>query len=392
MGVPDAPQWLVPAFVRSVMALGATEPRERIAATGEALLERWSTPDRHHHGVRHLVHVLECADTLSQEVHNPEMVRVAAWYHGAVFDATIHEVYRRAAGENKEASAALAKEQLLDLGVSPKVARRVHDLILALAGHDADPSDVDAMALCDADLGALATEPQKYREYRKRVRTEFSRVSEEDYRQARIAVITKLLARRQIFVSPHAAAWEAPARQNLEAELARLTALTPGSLPAAPGAPSAASPAPAAPSPARASAPSASSPATLGQDALAEPRREARAQAERFSPDTSYTADDTTVLGMEPDSRKPLRGRPAPGSDEPECIGVPFEERAEAARDGDSRLLSAMEKDPVDPATLPRRVAVEDARKKADKAREGVSTGRPRDEESTGTLFRPLDR
>lgn len=403
MGVPDAPGWLVPAFVRSALALGATATREEIEATGSALLARWSDPQRHFHGLKHLVHVLERADSLSQEVHNPEMVRVAAWYHGAVFDATVHKVYKRAAGENKALSAALAEEELLELGISPKVAGRVRDLILSLERHDADPTDVDAMALCDADLGTLAVEPQKYREYRKRVREEFSLVSDRDYISARIQIITKLLARRQIFLSPHAAAWEGAARQNLEAELMRLRAELEALGEAADepshetgavvGAAGDGTDAEAG----TAEAPSAMSEAARARtaaapDAAAAPReaRDARVQAERFSPDTSYTADDTTVLGMEPAARKE---RQAQNEDReaPECIGVPFEEREAAERRTDSRLLSNMEKEPIDPSSLPRRVSVEDARKKADAARDAAPTGSAHDDESTGTLFRPMD-
>ena len=380
MGVLDAPQWLVPAFVRSVLALGATATREQIEETGTALLSLWSSPDRHHHGVRHLVHVLERVDTLSQEVHNPEMVRVASWYHGAVFDATMHRLYRRAAGENKIASADLAKVQLEGLGISPKVAGRVRELILALIRHDADPTDVDSMALCDADLGTLAVEPQKYREYRKRVRREFELVPDRDYVEARIAIITKLLARRHLFLSPLAAPWEAPARQNLEAELVRLRTELASLPPRAEGEESIA----------EAPGPAPTSGAPIASDDSPAAEREKRPHTERFGRDDSYSVEDTTVLGMEP---APKLRSPEPETPEaPECIGVPFEERHTETKSADSRLVSNMERDPVDPSSLPRRVSVDDARKKAEKVREAPSTPSDRDDDSTGTLFRPIDR
>ena len=91
-------------------------------------------------------------------------------------------------------------------------------------------------------------------------------------------------------------------------------------------------------------------------DAAAAPReaRDARVQAERFSPDTSYTADDTTVLGMEPAARKE---RQAQNEDReaPECIGVPFEEReaAEPATEKAAVTEPAKEEAAQEAAPLP---------------------------------------
>ena len=51
MGVIDAPQWLLPAYVRSVRALGATAPVEAIGQLGETLVSMWSSPDRRFHNL-----------------------------------------------------------------------------------------------------------------------------------------------------------------------------------------------------------------------------------------------------------------------------------------------------------------------------------------------------
>ena len=78
MGVIDAPQWLLPAYTRSVRAVGATAPAERINASGEALIDRWSTPDRHFHNLRHVIDLLARVDELADESHNPHIMRLAA--------------------------------------------------------------------------------------------------------------------------------------------------------------------------------------------------------------------------------------------------------------------------------------------------------------------------
>lgn len=46
MGVLDAPQWLLPAYVRSVKAVGATAGAEQIQEAGERLVSMWLSPDR----------------------------------------------------------------------------------------------------------------------------------------------------------------------------------------------------------------------------------------------------------------------------------------------------------------------------------------------------------
>ncbi|MFD1505530.1 hypothetical protein FE374_02710 [Georgenia yuyongxinii] len=222
MGVTDVPQWLPSAFVRSVLAVGATADREAIEETCRRLLTRWQEPDRHFHNLKHLVDVLARVDELAEETHHPDVVRLAAWYHGAVFNATAIKAYARSGGEDERASADLVKEELSALGVPAKVTARIADLILNLRRHDADPKDIDSLALCDADLAILAAEPQRYRAYRHAVREEYAHLPTRHYVEGRTAIVNKLLGRRHLFLSPLGAQWEDTARENLRAELERL--------------------------------------------------------------------------------------------------------------------------------------------------------------------------
>ncbi len=222
MGVYDAPQWLLSAFVRCTIGAGATAPVEQIRAVGTDLVDRWSAPGRSFHNLKHLLDVLARVDELAEETHEPELVRLAAWYHGAVFDAAELAAYANRGGEDEVASARLARDQLLGLGVPAERAERVHDLVIALVRHSPDPSDFDCAVLCDADLAMLAAEPQRYKAYLHDLRNEYAHVPVEDYLRARQRILGKLLARPSLFVSPLGAAWEEPARQNLTAELQRL--------------------------------------------------------------------------------------------------------------------------------------------------------------------------
>jgi predicted metal-dependent HD superfamily phosphohydrolase len=222
MGVYDAPAWLLSAWSRTCEGAGATASPEEVRAVGSRLLDRWSEPGRHFHNLKHLVHVLSRVDELAEETHEPDLVRLAAWYHGAIFDAAEKAAYANRGGEDEVASAELARTELLALGVPERSADRVHHMVTALARHASSPGDFDCAVLCDADLAVLAAEPQRYKAYLKDVRAEYAHVPVEDYLRARSAILTKLQNRATLFNSPLGAAWEEPARQNVAAELHRI--------------------------------------------------------------------------------------------------------------------------------------------------------------------------
>ncbi|UFU07225.1 HD domain-containing protein [Ruania halotolerans] len=223
MGVIDAPGWVLSAWRRSLEAVGATADRATLETYGERLIKRWSDPSRIHHNLKRLIGVLARVDELAPETHDPDVVRIAAWYHGAAFDAAARQAYAHRGGVDEVASAELARRELSELGVPAKVVDRVSALIIGIARHSAPKNDIDAQALCDADLGGLAAEPQRYQAYRREVREEYRHIPDRDYVEARLAIVTKLLNRNRLFKSPMAQPWEDAARENLSAELDRLT-------------------------------------------------------------------------------------------------------------------------------------------------------------------------
>jgi predicted metal-dependent HD superfamily phosphohydrolase len=222
MGVHEAPQWLVPAWVRACIGAGATASHSEIEQVGESLLARWTEPTRRFHNARHLADVLAHVDELAEEAHEPDLVRLAAWYHGAVFDAAERASYAHRGGEDERASAVLARLELSELGLPERAVNRVAELVTALERHSPVPGDDDCAVLCDADLAMLAAEPQRYRAYLADVRAEYAHIPVEEFVRARIAILGRLAQRPRLFGSPLGRSWEEPARQNLNAELQRL--------------------------------------------------------------------------------------------------------------------------------------------------------------------------
>lgn len=62
------------------------------------LLARWAEPQRRYHTTAHLAQVLDRVDTLAGHAADPDVVRLAVWFHDAV--------YRPDRTENEERSAA----------------------------------------------------------------------------------------------------------------------------------------------------------------------------------------------------------------------------------------------------------------------------------------------
>jgi predicted metal-dependent HD superfamily phosphohydrolase len=56
-------------------------PLARVAEIGRALLASWGEPHRRYHTVAHLRYVLLRVDELAAHAVDPDLVRLAVWYH-----------------------------------------------------------------------------------------------------------------------------------------------------------------------------------------------------------------------------------------------------------------------------------------------------------------------
>ncbi|MFG1675517.1 metal-dependent phosphohydrolase [Micromonospora sp. NPDC049282] len=201
---------------RTARAAGATDPGG-VRRAGDRLLAGWREPHRHHHTVDHLRTVLDVVDAYADRARHPDLVRLAAWCHDAVYDP-------RAGGDaNERASADLGEGLLTAAGLPAAAVRGVRRLVLLTAGHETGPDDPDGALLCDADLAVLAAEPADYDRYATAIRREYAHVAEPDFRAGRAAVLRQLLDLPALYrlPEPHAR-WEDRARANLARELGGL--------------------------------------------------------------------------------------------------------------------------------------------------------------------------
>jgi predicted metal-dependent HD superfamily phosphohydrolase len=192
--------------------------RDDVAGAGAALLGRWAEPHRAYHDLAHLAEVLERVDLLAAEADQPDLVRLAAWFHDAVYDPT--------AADNEGRSAALAITTLRRLGLDEPLVAEVARLVHLTVTHEVAHEDRDGAVLCDADLAVLASDDLRYSSYVEGVRREYAHVDDAAFAVGRAQVLSTLLDRPALFRTAHGrSAWEQRARANITAELARLRAL-----------------------------------------------------------------------------------------------------------------------------------------------------------------------
>ena len=100
-----------------------------------------------------------------------------------------------------------------------KTAEHVHELVMATR-HNALPEEPDAQLVVDIDLSILAAITERFSEYEKQIRAEYSWVPEPSYREGRTQILASFLDRKSIYGTP----WfyerlEQRARDNLSRSL-----------------------------------------------------------------------------------------------------------------------------------------------------------------------------
>jgi len=205
---------LADAWIALARRVGA---RDDVAGTGAALLGRWSESHRAYHDLAHLDEVLRRVDLLAGEADQPDLVRLAAWFHDAVYDPQ--------ATDNEERSAEVATVALADLGLPPDLVDEVARLVRLTATHAVAPGDRDGAVLCDADLAVLASDPLRYQSYVEGVRREYAHLDDPTFAHGRAGVLQRLLDRPRLFTTSYGRReWEQPARANVSAETRSLLA------------------------------------------------------------------------------------------------------------------------------------------------------------------------
>ncbi len=189
------------------------------AELGDELIERYGEPHRHYHNHDHLLSVLRWIDELAVRDHDLFLVRLAAWFHDAVYAIPAGQV------TNEEASARLAVRSLHRAGLEIEEVNQVARLVRLTATHQVGPGDAEGGLLCDADLAVLGGSEEDYRAYVAAVRAEYAAVDDETFWAARLEVLDSLAGTQLFRTGKARRELLRPARANLDAERAELRKL-----------------------------------------------------------------------------------------------------------------------------------------------------------------------
>lgn len=190
---------------------GSRDARQRVF---DRMILAYSSPDRHYHGLAHIVDCLEEFDTVRDRATNARAVETAIWFHDVIYDG------KRT--DNEERSADFGDEALTTLGTRDSFRGEVRRLVLATR-HDREPAEVDGKLMVDIDLSSLAKPPAQFDENTRLIRQEFLHVPDADFNNGRRQMLARFLARPRIYYTDvFFDRYEQQARQNLERAVARL--------------------------------------------------------------------------------------------------------------------------------------------------------------------------
>ncbi|KAI1195329.1 hypothetical protein F5X97DRAFT_308336 [Nemania serpens] len=182
-------------------------------------LERYTEPHRQYHDVTHIDAMLACYDDAAASLDDDEAVILAIIFHDWVYDPL-----RR---DNEAESARVFESFAEDAAVAAETRRTVRDLIEATTTHTPRDEDEDERTklFLDFDLEVLSRPREAYWVYAAQIRGEYGAFDDEAFGRGRTAVLEGFLRREKIYFSDAFAEREQCARENIQAEIARLKSL-----------------------------------------------------------------------------------------------------------------------------------------------------------------------
>ena len=180
------------------------------------LVDAYSEHHRHYHTLQHLDECFARFDECPVRTDHANEIELALWFHDAVYDP--HR------SDNEEQSAQWARTEASRFGIDADAVERIHGLILATK-HNVAPATEAAKVTVDVDLSILAAPEERFDDYERQVRAEYSWVPGFLFRRKRKEILESFLARPAIFQTAYfQAKYETAARHNLQRSIRALSA------------------------------------------------------------------------------------------------------------------------------------------------------------------------
>jgi len=172
-----------------------------------------SKSGRHYHNLDHLIDLHNQLIEVKDKIKNWNVILFTLFYHDVIYKSTKKD--------NEEQSGKLAIKRMTEIGVQESEINQCHQQILATKYHK-ENSDSDTNYFTDADLSILGREPNKYKDYCRKIRKEYSIYPNFLYNKGRKKVIEHFLSMPRIYKTEEFYnKYEKQAKQNLLEELNR---------------------------------------------------------------------------------------------------------------------------------------------------------------------------
>ena len=177
---------------------------------------RYNEAQRTYHSLHHIEHLFVAFDEINHRLYEPHLIALALYYHDVIYDPM------RSDNELKSANYAV---DTLKRYLTDEQCQHIYALIMMTATHQIDEwSDnqkrSDAAYLLDMDLNILGAAWPEYENYAQVIRYEYAHVPMKDYCAGRIAILTKLSAHPQLYLTDYYhERLEVQARKNIEREI-----------------------------------------------------------------------------------------------------------------------------------------------------------------------------
>ena len=180
------------------------------------LSDKYSEASRRYHTPEHIDHCLNQFDAARSEIHDPDAVEMAIWFHDAIYEADAVK------GGNELASAQLFLHHAN--GHFPNEFRdKVYRLVMVTT-HSEVPQTNDERFMVDIDLSSFGLPWEQFSRDSANVRAEFPGVSDSVFSERQRCFLEGLLARESFcFTKFFRLRHEEAARANISRYLAKMS-------------------------------------------------------------------------------------------------------------------------------------------------------------------------
>lgn len=179
------------------------------------LINTYSNTARKYHNLEHIQHILHLLKEVKELVYCFPALQLCAWFHDYIYDPQTKD--------NELKSAIQATTILSKLNIDFEIIQLVKQIIISTQRHQPLINNLENLIFLDVDLAILGATPDRYQKYSQAIRKEYNHLSDHDYFQGRIKVLTKFLTRKRIYHTNHfRQQLELTARANLATEISTI--------------------------------------------------------------------------------------------------------------------------------------------------------------------------